>query len=378
VETQDIEAQLKQIKGEILAAVGKDSAKVEELEKKQRELQKQADAIDLKLNSARFTGEGQEASVGAGVREFKTKVAELKDSLKSHGRVGFEIPSLLERKSVILSTGITSTEPTSGVQGAGRYAWRLRSLFRSIDTQLPTIGTLRSNAETLNVSPQVEGQTKAESTITYNLVNQAVATLATFINVSRQALDDVDGLGEFLNATLVWALEKKAELEILSGDGTGVHVEGLTTVAAAFDSTILSSTLGYNRLDILGAAATQLMEAGYSPDFAVVSPRNWFRMVSLRSTTGEYVLNLPTSAVGERAYQLQILPTPSVSGDDFLVGDSSQAIIRQRMQTQVAVSFEHASNWTSNLATILAEQRFALQVLRPDAYVAGTLASSPA
>jgi hypothetical protein len=82
--------------------------------------------------------------------------------------------------------------------------------------------------------------------------------------------------------------------------------------------------------------------------------------------------------LGERAYQLQILPTPAVSGDDFLVGDSSQAIVRQRMQTTVAVSFEHASNWTSNLATILAEQRFALQILREDAYVSGTLASSPA
>jgi hypothetical protein len=340
-------------------------------------MQRQLDSVDLAIQKGHFGGGESSGDVGAGMREFKTKVTELKDSLKSHGRIGFEIPSLLERKSTILSSGITSTEPSRGVQGAGRFPWRLRSLFRSIPTDLPTVGTLRSNAETLQVSPQVEGSLKAESTITFNLVNQAVATLATFINVSRQALDDVDGLGEFLNSTLVWALEKKAELQILSGDGTGVNVEGLTTVASAFDTTILSSTLGYNRLDILGAAATQLQEAGYSPDFAVISPRNWFRMVSLRSTTGEYVLNLPTSATGERAYQLQILPTPSMTGDGFLVGDSSQAIIRQRMQTQVAVSFEHASNWTSNLATILAEQRFALQILREDAYVTGSLASSP-
>jgi HK97 family phage major capsid protein len=191
-------------------------------------------------------------------------------------------------------------------------------------------------------------------------------------------MDDLDGFQAFINSTLVWALEGKAELEVLSGTGTGVHLPGLMTGATAFDTTILSASLGYNRIDVLGAAAVQLQEIGYNPDFAVISPRNWFKMRSLRATTGEYILNDPRTAIGEQVYGLQVLPSPAMLGDGFLVGDSSKAVVRQRQATTVEISFEHASNFTSNLATALAEERFGIQSLRPDAFVTGTLASSPA
>jgi hypothetical protein len=60
------------------------------------------------------------------------------------------------------------------------------------------------------------------------------------------------------------------------------------------------------------------------------------------------------------------------------VGDSSKAVVRQRQTTTVEISYEHASNFTSNLGTALAEERFGIQTLRPDAFVTGQLASSPA
>jgi HK97 family phage major capsid protein len=224
---------------------------------------------------------------------------------------------------------------------------------------------------------QVEGSPKGESTIGYVLTQALVQTLATFVTFSKQALDDIDGFGNFLDSTLIWSLERKAEQEILSGDGTGTHLPGLVTMAVAYDASILSRGT-WNRIDVLGAAATQLSEVGYSPDFAVISPRNWFKMISLRTSIGGYVLNDPRTATGERAYSLQILPSPAITGGAFLVGDSSKAIIRQRESTSVALSYEHASNWTSNLVTALAEERLGIQVLRPDAFVTGTLASSPA
>lgn len=337
------------------------------------QLQTQVDALDSRGQHRHVAGGG----APSGMAEFKRLITENKENLANFGRVAFEVPSLLpEGKSTILSTGLTSTEPASGIQGAGRFPYRLRQLFRSVPTTLPTIGVLRSNVESLNVSPQIEGNPKNESTISFTLVQVPVQTLATHITFSKQALDDLDAFGAFINSTLVWALEKKAESEILSGDSTGVHLTGLTTAAVAYDTSILAGGY-YNLIDVLGAAAVQLSEVGYSPDFAVVSPRNWFKMISLRTTQGAYVLNDPRTSTGEQAYSLRIIPTPAMTGDAFLVGDSNKAVIRTREQTSVNLSYEHANNWTSNLCTALAEQRFGLQILRPDAYVIGTLASSP-
>ena len=46
--------------------------------------------------------------------------------------------------------------------------------------------------------------------------------------------------------------------------------------------------------------------------------------------------------MGQRVYDLDVLPSDQIMGDNFLVGDSSQAVIRQGQQTTIEVSFEHA------------------------------------
>lgn len=350
--------------------------KYDQLQAQHSAIQKQLDAIDAD-RQGRIGGPPSEDGATAGLKAIGKMLKENKEALDRHGRLRFEVPTLLpEGKSTILSTNLTSTEPAAGIQGAGRFPYRLRTLFRTVPTTLPTIGVLRTTAENLLVSPQTEGQAKAESSLSFALAQIPVQTLATFVTFSRQAMDDIDGFQAFLNSTLIWALERDAESQILAGDGTGTNLPGLITGATAFDTTILDSA--YNRVDVLGAAAVQLQEAGYSPDFAVVSPRNWFRMVSLKDSVGQYVLTNPRTTVGQQVYQLTVLPSDRMIGDAFLVGDSSQSVIRQKMQSTIEISFEHGTNFTSNLATALAEERFGIQTSRPDAYVHGTLASSPA
>lgn len=340
-------------------------------------LQKQADLLEVKM--AKPGAPGAPGATPDGMAAIRKSITEHKEAFDRHGRIRFDVPTLLpEGKSTILSTGLTSSEPARGIQGAGRFPYRLRSLFRSVATDLPTIGVLRSTVESISPLGQTEGQGKAETTLSFELVQVPIQTLAHFVHFSKQALDDLDGFQEFINSTLVWGLERKAEAEIISGDGTGVHLTGLTTDAETFDTTILTAADGWNTVDVLGAAAVQLKEAGWSPNFAVVSPRKWFQMVSLKDDNGQYVLNSPRTSMGEQAYDLTIVPSDQMTGDAFLVGDSSKATIRQRMQTTFEISREHASNFTSNLCTALCEERFGLQILRPDAFVTGTLNSSPA
>jgi HK97 family phage major capsid protein len=371
----ELKAALDALQGENKTIFTDLKGKYDALQTEHKNMQTQLDVIDKRAAVHHAMGGGPLNATKA----FTDTLKQHMESFETHGRVRFEVPTLLpEGKSTITSAGITSTEPAAGVQGAGRFPYRLRTLFRTVPTSLPTIGVLRSVTESLNASPQVETYPKSESAMTFELVQVPVQTIAHFVNYSRQAMDDLDGFQEWMDATLTWALERKAELEIISGDGTGVHLTGLATDATAFDNTILSGAVGWNLIDCLGAADCQLEEAGFNPDFAVVSPREWFKMVSLKNSFGGYVLNTPQTSVGERVYDLQIIPSPQMSGSSFLVGDSSKAVIRMRMETIVELSRQHNVNFTSNLVTALAEQRFGLEVLRPDAFVSGSLASSPA
>src|SRR5262245_44325134 len=65
--------------------------------------------------------------------------------------------------------------------------------------------------------------------------------------------------------------------------------------------------------------------------------------------------------------------TPSMDQGEFLVGvfkDGAQ--IFDRWDAQVLVSTENEDDFVKNLATILAEERLALAVKRPQAFVAGS------
>ena len=199
METQEVEAQLKQIKTDILAAVGKDSDKLEVLEKKHRELQSQTDAIDLSMQSSRFVGGGASSASGPEV-EIAQKLIESKEDFFTHKRLRFSV------KSTLLSTDLYAPSPTTavGMYDAAPYG-SVRNLFESIPIETGQAFQLEENSNSgwTGISPQTESALKSE--VNANLVARTlnVATIPAWIRMSRQSLDDVAGLNAFIRSRLL-------------------------------------------------------------------------------------------------------------------------------------------------------------------------------
>jgi hypothetical protein len=73
-----------------------------------------------------------------------------------------------------------------------------------------------------------------------------------------------------------------------------------------------------------------------------------------------------------------LIDSPAMTRGTFMALDSRRFHIRQRMAATVDISYEHASNFSSNLVTIRAEQRLAFVKGRDDAAVTGSFSQSPA
>ena len=77
-------------------------------------------------------------------------------------------------------------------------------------------------------SPVVfEGVQKPESTISFELVDVKIPTVAHWIKASRQILADVAGLEAALHNRLLYGLELKLEYQILNGTGVAPQMAGL-------------------------------------------------------------------------------------------------------------------------------------------------------
>lgn len=362
-----------EVKSFIAKANSKQAAHGETIEAMQRQL----DAVDLlaqgRTGGGSFTGGG--ASGGALLLKELNQPANL-DQLTRGGRVTFELKGLLESKAVISSAGLFTPDAARGVDPSGRYAYELRRNLASLPVDTGSVFALRETGYTNNAAAQVETSPKGESTFTFTGRTIPVTTIAHFVNVSKQSLDDVAGLGQFLDQSLIWGLEKRIENSILYGDGT-TTLGGFNVNKTALDMTILSAARGYDVATLIAGGQVQLRRTGYNASHVVLNPTDWFRLLTTRSTTGEYIIANPTIVLGMLMWGLKVILSPEVTIGQAFVFDAGRILMRERQTVTVDISDSHGSNFTSNLLTIRAEWRGALVIQQTGGIIEVPLVSSP-
>jgi HK97 family phage major capsid protein len=238
----------------------------------------------------------------------------------------------------------------------------------------------RENVFTNNAGPQYasparENVTKPESGITFTLENAPVVTLAHFIPVSRQVLDDAPQLQSYVNGRLTYGLKLEEEDQLLNGTGASGNIGGILKAGnhVAYNRTATGDTA----LDTLRKSITQAALAEYPIDAFVLNPEDWEAIELLKTTTGEYIFADdmgPINALGPRLWGRRVVVTNSIAQGTFLSGAFIMgASIWDRMDAAVQISYEDGDNFKKNMATLLAEERLALTVFRPASFIAGSL-----
>lgn len=231
-----------------------------------------------------------------------------------------------------------------------------------------------NNANAQYASPARENVTKPESGITFTLASAPVVTLAHFIPVSRQVLDDAPQLQSYVNSRLTYGLKLEEEDQLLNGAGTSGNLSGI--LASGNNVAYNRAATGDTDVDTLRKALTQAQLSEYTADTIVLNPADWEAIELLKTTYGEYIFHGdmgPIDALGPRIWGKRVVATNSIAAGTFLVGAMTMgAQIWDRMDAAVQISYEDGDNFKKNMATLLAEERLALTVYRPAAFIKGT------
>lgn len=356
------------LQSELKTWMGRNDARV-------NRLQEQLDALDLKKQLPSIGGGSSKTLGEMIVKGF----LDGRDGFDRHGRTKFEVKSnpFLESKAV-LTTGIVTPESMAQIGAARASYGAVRRALRTVPMTGASVFKIKETVNGWQASPQTEGSSKYESTTTLSAETISAKTIATWVEASKQATDDVEGLAEFLNSSLVWAVEKELEEQILFGNNVGENLNGMDTVATAFDSTILSASAGWQRADVLAAAGTQIEEAGFMPTHFVIGPRDFYSLSTEKDDEGRYILGSPRSQFSRSIWGLPIIVSPAMTAGQFIAFDAGQVVFRLRQDLTVDVSESHAENFVKNLLTWRCEMRGALVVMHAGAVVSGSLATSPA
>lgn len=334
-------------------------------------------AIEQKLTASLNGGEqGEQKSVGQMVVEsdgFKS----MKAGGNSTGKI--QVGSMF-KTNLVNATGqnqpLVAPYIRPGIVSPGLRRLTIRDLMPNIPVASNLVEFAREVSFTSAAAMQTaEGAAKAESALSFELKYAPVQTLAHWIPVSRQLLDDAPAIQGYVNSRLSYGLKLKEEDELLNGAGVGTDISGLIANSTTYDTT-LTNVATDTLIDVISHAITQASLSYFDATAIILHPKDWEAIKLIKTTgsasSGQYIFSDPHSADNPSLWGLPVVPTQSMAQSQFLVGAFDMAAaVWDRNQATIEISREHSDFFTRNLAAILCEERLALTVFRPLALVYG-------
>jgi HK97 family phage major capsid protein len=213
---------------------------------------------------------------------------------------------------------------------------------------------------------------KPQSTLRFQPQQAPVRTIAHWEAAHRNVIMDVPQLQATINNELLYGLALQEDWQLLQGDGNVENIKGILNhegiqLYAAPDNELKS--------DSLRKASTLAMLANYPPNGYVLHPYDW-EDVELQKGSGDGQYMLFTNiAIGVNAqvWRQPVVETAAMPEGTFLNGAfGAGAQVYDRMRASIRIAEQHADFFVRNAVVILCEERLALAVKRPEAFVRGT------
>lgn len=234
-----------------------------------------------------------------------------------------------------------------------------------------TLEYVKETGFTNNAAPVAETAKKPESTMKFDLVSTTAKVIAHYVKASRQILSDASQLASYIDGRLRYGLAFKEEQQLLNGDGTGQNLLGIIPQATAYVAPFDPAGTETN-IDMIRLAMLQAFLAEYPATGHVMNPIDWARIELTKDTTGRYIIGNPQGRIGATLWNLPVVETQAIAVDKFLTGAFRLgAQLFDRWEARVEVATENEDDFVKNLVTILAEERLALAVYRPEAFIYG-------
>ncbi|EMM3426280.1 phage major capsid protein [Klebsiella aerogenes] len=286
------------------------------------------------------------------------------------------IPVKAATISTDIPDGVVEPQRLPGIDTAPKQRLFIRDLIAPGRTSSPAIFWVQQTGFTNNAKVVPENTQKPYSDIQFATKITPVTTVAHLFKASKQILDDFAQLQSTIDAEMRYGLKFVEEQEILFGDGTGAHLDGIVPQASAFNPAFQVEQ--QNGIDDLRLAMLQAQLARFPASGHVLHFIDWAKIELTKDSLGRYILANPAALTGPTLWGLPVVATEAAQFlGKFLTGAfNAGAQIFDREETNVVISTENADDFEKNMITIRCEERLALAVKRPEAFVFGSFSGA--
>lgn len=217
-------------------------------------------------------------------------------------------------------------------------------------------------------------EAKQWSTLTANPESVQVETIAVMSKVTEQDIDDAPRMVTIINSEMRLDVKVEEERQIVWGDGTNNNLEGLFEQGVEnyeFDRAQPGDTI----IDTVRRMRTDLRKRRVMPNALLIDPLDWEDVELQKSSEDEhYIWGVVQTLRGPQIWSLRVIESDAMTNPDtgerrVLMGDFVRgATLYDRHDVRLAVGFVD-DDFARNLRSLRAEERLAVGVKRPHAFV---------
>ena len=225
-----------------------------------------------------------------------------------------------------------------------------------------------------------EGSTLGQTDFDMTATSVNVEKIGTYLRISDEMLNDTAQLTSYISNRVPAKLLEVEDDQILGGNGVAPNLNGLYNSGTNFDTSssgaFYQSVDSANEFDVLVAAINQLALSNYKPNYILLNPTDFHKILLLKDSQSRYLKDQVYQGLQPSFMGVPVIINNEVNAGSFLVGDfnSCQLWIRENL----AVSFhrEDGTNIRDGFVTVRCQERIALATYLPLGIIDGTFSTA--
>lgn len=298
----------------------------------------------------------------------------------SVNRMRVDIDMLKLKNTVLEGTGaptnaLVPIDRRPGVIPGPFRILKLEQYLRAADTTSNAVAYSKETTFVNAAAETVEGAIKPQTDITFALVTQPVQNIAHWIKISRQLSKDAPALVAYINTRMMYGVNKRAEDQLISGNGTDPNIAGLLATGNFTAHGLTAALIGTVNpmFKLIRMIISNMQVANYPPDMIIMNPIDWGTMELVTTTYGEYIIGDPQTMAQPMLWGMAVIVSNAMTQGQVILMSTLAACVYNREGVVVEMSESDGTNFQQNLITIRAERRLMLAVEIPAAIQAGSL-----
>lgn len=246
----------------------------------------------------------------------------------------------------------------------------MRQIIPNGSTQSDVVRFVKESGYSNGAAAANEGSTLSQTDFDMTASSVNVEKIGTYLRISEEMLNDTPQLTSYISNRVPAKLLEVEDDQILGGNGVAPNLLGLYNSGTNFDTSasgaFYQSVDNANEFDVLVAAINQLALSNYKPNFILMNPTDFHKILLLKDSQSRYLKDQVYQGLQPSFMGVPVIMNNEVNADSYLVGDFSAAC-QLWIRENLSVSFhrEDGTNIRDGFVTVRCQERLALATYLP-------------